>query len=81
MAYIKTIPEADAEGRLKEIYDAAVQRAGKVYNILRIQSMNPATLHGSMALYQATTLAASPVPRALREMIATVVSRTNACHY
>lgn len=81
MAHIRVIREEEAEGLLKEIYDAAIRRAGRVYNILRIQSQNPATLEASMALYQTTTLRPSPVPRAVREMIATVVSNANACHY
>ena len=81
MAYVKTIGEKQAEGLLRQIYEVAVKRAGRVYNILRIQSLNPPVLEASMALYQAMTLAPSPVPRALREMIAVVVSRANSCHY
>jgi alkylhydroperoxidase family enzyme len=81
MAYVRTVSEEQAEGLLRQIYQAAVQRAGKVFNILRIQSLNPPVLEASLALYQATTRAPSPVPRALREMIAVVVSRANNCHY
>lgn len=81
MTYVRTVSEEQAEGLLRRIYQAAVKRAGKVFNILRIQSLNPPVLEASLALYQATMLAPSPVPRALREMIAVVVSRANNCHY
>jgi alkylhydroperoxidase family enzyme len=81
MAWIETIDPRDAEGALKAEYDAAVARAGKVYQILRIQSLNPATLHHSMALYKAAMHGASGLSRVEREMLATVVSRANDCFY
>ena len=81
MAWIEQTEAADATGLLEKIYDDAVKRAGRVFNILKVQSLNPPTLRASMGLYMQTTHAESPVPRALREMIATVVSKTNECHY
>lgn len=81
MAWIEVFGEDKADGLLARIYADARKRAGKVFNILKIQSQSPATLQASMGLYLATTVAASPLPRALREMIATVVSRENDCHY
>lgn len=81
MAWIETVPPEKARGVLASVYDAAVERAGQVFNILRIQSLNPPVLRASMALYQEVMLADSPLSRAQREMIATVVSRTNDCHY
>jgi len=81
MAWIKQIAPAEATGRLKRIYDRAKSRGGRVFGIVRVQSQNPETLEASMGLYMATMHAKSPVPRSLREMIATVVSRANNCHY
>jgi alkylhydroperoxidase family enzyme len=81
MAWIETISEQDADGRLKRQYEAGIKRAGRVYNIIRIMSQNPETMRTSMGLYMATMLAGSPLSRAQREMLATVVSRTNGCHY
>ncbi len=81
MAWIKTVSDDAADGPLAKIYADARRRAGKVYQILKIQSLNARSLRASMGLYQATTIAESPVPRSLREMIATVVSRTNDCYY
>lgn len=81
MAWIRTVAPQEAEGLLASIYDVAVKRAGRVFNILRIQSLNPPVLRSSMALYRDAMHGESPLSRAQREMIATVVSRTNDCHY
>ena len=81
MAWIKTVGESEATGLLKKIYADAVRRAGKIFGILSIQSLNPKVLRASMSLYRETVLGESEVSRALREMIAVVVSRANGCHY
>ena len=81
MAWIKTIPEGEAEGELKREYDAAIKRSGGVANILRVMSLNPKTLRASMRLYLGTMHFPSPLSRSIREMIAVVVSKVNACHY
>ena len=53
-----------------------------MFQILQVQSQNPTSLRASMQLYQATTMAAdNSLPRWVREAIAVVVSRANACHY
>jgi uncharacterized peroxidase-related enzyme len=82
MAWIRTIPPEEAEGLLKQIYDEAVGRAGKVFNVLRIQSLRPHVLQAGIELYKALMLSPeSPLSRAQREMIAVAVSRINHCHY
>ena len=81
MAFIQIVDEKDADGLLARIYDAARKRAGRVYNILKIQSQNPAALQGMIDLYAATVRGESPLTRAQREMLAVVVSRANNCHY
>lgn len=81
MSHIEQIAESKAEGLLKKIYEQAVQRAGKVFNILKIQSLNPETLQAGMGFYLAAMRAASPLSRADRELLATVVSRVNRCFY
>lgn len=81
MAWIETILPEQATGELKKEYDAAVRRAGRVYNVIRLQSLNPASLHASVNLYLALMHGPSPLTRAQREMIATVVSRANHCFY
>ena len=81
MAYIPIAPVEAASGLLEKIYTAAKRRAGRVFNILRIQSPHPRTLQASMGLYQAAMFGPSPLSRAEREMIAVVVSRANDCLY
>jgi len=81
MAFIRTISPEQATGLLKRIYDETISRAGKVWNVLRLMSVKPTTLRASMGLYSAIMHGPSKLSRAQREMIATVVSRTNNCHY
>lgn len=81
VAWIKIIGENEARGPLKKIYDAAVQRAGKVFQILRVQSQNAPVLNTSLELYKEIMFGKSPLSRRLREMIAVGVSRANECHY
>lgn len=81
MAYVETVAVDAARGHLKRIYDAAISRAGKVYQILAIQSLVPAALDASMGLYIATMKAPGSLSRADREMLAVVVSKTNGCFY
>ena len=81
MAYIGIIETGKAEGELKEIYNQAERRAGRVYNILKIMSRSPRALKASMELYTATMFGPSELARAQREMLAVVVSAANQCHY
>jgi uncharacterized peroxidase-related enzyme len=81
MTWIKVVEPAEATGELKKEYDAAVRRAGKVFNILKVQSLNPAALRASMQMYLATMHGPSGLTRAEREMLATVVSWANHCFY
>lgn len=81
MAWINIIGEQDADGLLGRIYETIRKRAGRVANILKVQSRSPQSLKACIELYTASTLAESPLSRAQREMLATVVSRVNDCHY
>jgi uncharacterized peroxidase-related enzyme len=81
MAWIKVVEPPEAMGELKQEYDAALERAGKVSNILKVQSLNPAALTASMQMYRTTMFGPSGLSRAEREMLATVVSWANHCFY
>lgn len=81
MAWINLAPVAAATGALKAEYDAAIARAGRVWQIVKIQSLNPPALRQSLGLYATLMKGASPLSRAQREMLAVVVSRANDCHY
>jgi alkylhydroperoxidase family enzyme len=81
MPWIQQIPLEEATGVLKEEFDAAIQRAGRVWNIVHIMSLNPLAMRGSMSLYGALLHAESPLTRHQREMLATVVSSELRCPY
>jgi uncharacterized peroxidase-related enzyme len=81
MAWIKIIQPEEATGELKREYDAAMERAGYIAQVLRIQSLNPKTLHTSIEMYKWIMKGPSGLSRAEREMLGTVVSRTNRCFY
>ena len=81
MSYIKIIDEAEAAGALKREYESGRRRSGRVWNILKIQSQNPAALHDGMRFYLTLMYGESPLTRAQREAIATVVSHANDCRY
>ncbi len=81
MAFIHIIEPEEAEGGLKKECEAAIKRTGKVFNIIKIQSQNPKTLHCSTGPYMVVMHSQSPLSRAQREMLATVVSKSNNCHY
>jgi len=81
MPYIRTIAPEEATGEIKQQYDAALKRAGRLYNIVRLSSLNPRALDSSLRLYIALMLGPGPLDRATREMLATVSSRALDCFY
>ena len=81
MAWIHQVPVDEAIGPLKAEFDTAVERSGRVWNIVHVMSQNPGVLAGSMGLYGAIMHADSPLSRFQREMLATVVSSELACPY
>ena len=80
-AWIKKVPIEEAAGVLKTFFDSSMRRAGKIYQIVHIQSVNPPVLKASLDFYRTIMHGASPLSRQRREMIATVVSSINHCHY
>ena len=81
MAYIETIPPADADGVLKEVYDLGIRRDGRVAAILEVMSQHGQALSELMKLYMTIAYGPSGLSRAQREMIAVVTSQANRCHY
>jgi alkylhydroperoxidase family enzyme len=79
--HIRLIAEDEANGLLKAEYDAALGRAGKVFNILKAMSLNPPVLKASMELYKAIMFGESGLSRRERELLATVTSAEQNCHY
>jgi len=81
MAFIETIEENEAEGKLKEIYDNLIISRGKIAEIHKIQSLNPESIVNHMDLYMTIMFGKSPLKRVQREMMAVVVSKGNNCEY
>lgn len=81
MAWIETVSEDDAEGKLSEVYRRIAGRSGGVANILKVQSLHPEGLSGHFSFYRTLMFGESPLSRAERESIAVVVSAENECHY
>ena len=81
MPWIQQISIGEATGLLKKQFEGAIKRAGRVWHIVHIMSLNPRVLDASMKLYGAAIAGSSPLTRAQREMLATVVSAENHCHY
>jgi alkylhydroperoxidase family enzyme len=88
MAWLTTVPRAEAEGALADAYAAmdarpmpAVYRAphGEAAGIIRAHSLDPELLRRTFAVSGA--LATTALPWADRELLASVTSRTNQCFY
>jgi uncharacterized peroxidase-related enzyme len=81
VAHLRLVEEDQATGALADEYAAARARAGKIFNIVKAMSLSPGTLRASMGLYREIMFGPSELSRAERELLATLVSRVNDCHY
>jgi alkylhydroperoxidase family enzyme len=81
MAWIKTVGEDQAVGRLAEIYQKYRGRNGMVPNIMQAFSLKPELVGAVANTFQVATFGGSKLTRVQEEMIATVVSSINRCHY
>jgi alkylhydroperoxidase family enzyme len=81
MAWVRTVPEEAASGKLREIYQRVRARAGTVANIAKLQSMRPNTMEHGFALYCQLMDDPTGISKRERVLIATVVSKVNGCFY
>jgi len=81
MAWIRTVSPDDADGRLAKQYEAAIARAGRVYQIVQSMSLAPGVLDASMKLFGQIAHAPEGLTRSNRELVAVIVSHANECHY
>lgn len=81
MSWITEIPREEATGLLRRELDAAVQRSGRVWNIVQVMSLNAPVLRATMGQYAAIMFGPSPLSRVQRELLATVVSSEVGCFY
>ena len=81
MSWIEEVEASEAEGELAKIYAELVEKRGKVSNILKVHSLNPAAMGNHLDLYMTLMFGESGLSRAEREAIAVVVSANNDCEY
>jgi alkylhydroperoxidase family enzyme len=79
--WIEQVPIEEADGLLKQQFDEAVKRAGRVWHIVHVMSLNPEALRDNIRLYITLMMGASPLSRTQRELLATVASAEMECHY
>ena len=76
------IPEAEATGQLREMYDRAKTPHGTVDNVMKVHSLRPHTMDGHVALYRSVLHhPKNTLPLWLLEVIASYTSILNNCDY
>jgi uncharacterized peroxidase-related enzyme len=82
MSWIKTVSAAEADKRLKTLYDRIAGPDGQVDNILEAHGLRPHTLEGHMALYKSVLHHfRNTLEKSYLETIGVWVSRLNGCDY
>ena len=81
MAFIKLFKFEESSGLLKKEYEKGMRRAGRIWNVLTIQSHTPEILKHSMNLYGSTMFGNSNISRFDSELLAVVTSISNECEY
>lgn len=67
MAWVRTVPESDATGIVKEEYEAGIKRAGRVYNVVKLFSIKLESLEAFINQYKVVMLGPSKLTRAQRD--------------
>lgn len=81
MSHVHILSYDETTGVARREYDAAKRRAGRIWNIVSVQSQLPEVMRDSMRIYLSIMYGPSPLSRAQREMMAVVTSQANDCHY
>ncbi len=81
MPWIEQVPIGQATGLLKRLFDDALRRAGRVWHIVHVMSLNPEVLRDSIRFYMSVMMGPSPLTRSQRELLATVVAAELGCFY
>ncbi len=82
IAWIETVDEQDADGDVADAYAVCGDhKTGQVDHIMKIHSLNPQSMLDHEQLYRTLMYGKSPLSRAQRELIGTVVSALNHCLY
>lgn len=80
VAAVHTIPPEKADDELARAYRRVAGKRPPAH-IYRSHSLNPGAMVAHGQLYKAVMFADSPLSRTQRELVATVVSFDNECHY
>lgn len=81
-AWIRMIPDDEADDALKKVLDMARTPHGTVDNVMRVHSLRPNTMKGHVILYRAALHDdANTIPMWLQETISSYVSILNDCPY
>jgi alkylhydroperoxidase family enzyme len=81
VSHVHILSYDETTGVARREYDAAKRRAGRIWNIVSVQSQLPEVMRDSMRIYLSIMYGPSPLSRAQREMMAVVTSQANDCHY
>jgi alkylhydroperoxidase family enzyme len=83
MASVKLIPEDEATGKVKALYDEIKAKLGTdfVPNLYKAMASNPEYLEANWRKDQAVMSKSKRLDPLTKEIIAVAVSAVNACHY
>ena len=81
MPWINMISYGDSEGELREVFEQLQYEPGKIDHILQIHSLMPSTMDSHHKYYKDIMFGRSDLSRKERELVATVISIANDCHY
>lgn len=81
-AWIRMIPDAEADGLLKQLYDKVRTPHGTVDNVMRAHSLRPHTMDGHVTLYRSVLHNPdNTLPFWFLEVVASYTSIVNDCAY
>jgi len=78
MSYVREVPQSEATGLLKELYDADVASKGAIQNYTRAVSLRPAIIRGWRAI---TAAIGEHQDKRRYELITTFVASKLRCAY
>jgi alkylhydroperoxidase/carboxymuconolactone decarboxylase family protein YurZ len=83
MASIRMVPEDEAVGRVKTVYEEIKQKFGIdfVPNLYRVMASNPGYLEANWNKVKAVMIAPGKLDRLTKEIIAVAVSAVQGCRY
>jgi len=83
MPSIRMVPEEEATGRVKAVYDEIKQELGISFvpNLYKVMASNPAYLEANWQKVKAVMVTKGQLDRLTKEIIAVAVSAVQGCHY